>query len=96
MASISHVAKLSITSATAGQPCAYRASYSDGNLAAGGPTPCAGVKGTTIMVSISCGSKSSIPTSASSRRYDLDFPQVEDLFFNVSTRKKAIRNLNDE
>jgi len=70
LASISHVAKLSITSATAGQPCAYRASYSDGKLAAGGPTPCAGVKGTTIM--------------------------VEDLFFNVSTRKKAIRNLNDE
>lgn len=75
LASISHVAKLTITSATASSPCAYRASYADGNLVSSEPgmnepVPCAGVKGTSI--------------------------QVEDLFFNVSTRKKAIRNLSDE
>ncbi|KAJ2776401.1 DNA mismatch repair protein [Coemansia javaensis] len=54
LASISHVAHLSITTKRADSECAYRASYADGRLAAakgGGrsePEPCAGNNGTTI------------------------------------------------
>lgn len=49
LASITHVARVSILSRTSDGPCAYRAQYVDGKFAAGQePKPAAGVVGTTI------------------------------------------------
>lgn len=69
LASISHVAHVTITTKTADGKCAYRASYSDGKLKAP-PKPCAGNQGTQIT--------------------------VEDLFYNISTRRKALKNPSEE
>ncbi|KAG7391036.1 DNA mismatch repair protein [Phytophthora pseudosyringae] len=76
LASISHVAHVTITSRTADQPCAYKASYRDGKLVAKkpgeakDPKPCAGKNGTQIV--------------------------VEDLFYNLSTRKQALKNASEQ
>jgi DNA mismatch repair protein MLH1 len=56
LASISHVAHVTITSMTDGSPCAYRACFAEGHLVsakpgeAAEPKPCAGTRGTTIVV----------------------------------------------
>eukprot|EP00644_Phytophthora_capsici_P013599 jgi/Phyca11/117466/e_gw1.33.11.1 len=76
LASISHVAHVTITSRTADEPCAYKASYRDGKLVAKkpgeskDPKPCAGKNGTQIV--------------------------VEDLLYNLSTRKQALKNASEQ
>ena len=82
LASITHVARVSIVSKTTDGMCAFRAHYCDGKLVhppstpigtqktAAKPAPCAGVTGTTIT--------------------------VEDLFHNMPTRVKAFRNPSDQ
>ncbi|XP_067837466.1 DNA mismatch repair protein Mlh1 [Heptranchias perlo] len=69
LASISHVAHVTVTTKTADGKCAFRASYCDGRLKAP-PKPCAGNQGTQIT--------------------------VEDLFYNIATRRKALKNPSDE
>ncbi|XP_007425810.1 DNA mismatch repair protein Mlh1 isoform X1 [Python bivittatus] len=69
LASISHIAHVTVTSKTADGKCAYRANYSDGRLKSA-PKPCAGNQGTQIT--------------------------VEDLFYNVATRRKAFKNSSEE
>ncbi|PIK36731.1 hypothetical protein BSL78_26435 [Apostichopus japonicus] len=69
LASISHVAHLSITTKTADSKCAFKGSFTDGKLK--GPVkPCAGNQGTQIT--------------------------VEDLFYNVATRRKALKSPSEE
>lgn len=76
LASISHIARLTITTRTTESSCAWRAQYESGKLKApkegqsSDPKPCAGRRGTQIT--------------------------VEDLFYNVPTRRKAFRSANDE
>ncbi|KAI9501308.1 DNA mismatch repair protein [Coemansia spiralis] len=76
LASISHVAHLSITTKQADSDCAYKANYIDGKLVpsrpGGGssPEPCAGNNGTVIT--------------------------AEDLFYNIPSRKTALKNTRDE
>lgn len=69
MASITHVAKLSILTKTRDSACGYRASYNDGRLV-GKPSPTAANQGTQIT--------------------------VQDLFYNVPTRKRALKSGSDE
>ncbi|KAJ4455662.1 putative DNA mismatch repair protein Mlh1 [Paratrimastix pyriformis] len=69
LASITHIARLSITTMTPGSQCAYRAMYRDGKLV-GDPKPCAGVQGTQIL--------------------------VEDLFYNVLARRRALKSPAEE
>ncbi|CAO3698529.1 unnamed protein product [Rhizopus stolonifer] len=76
LASISHIAHVSITTKTASSPCAYKAFYSDGKLVPSRPgqneepKACAGNNGTQIT--------------------------AEDLFYNVPTRRKALKSASDE
>ncbi|PGH14110.1 hypothetical protein AJ79_03227 [Helicocarpus griseus UAMH5409] len=76
LASISHIAHLTVTTKTAGSRCAWRAHYSDGKLVpakpgqSADPKPTAGRGGTQIT--------------------------VEDLFYNVPTRRKAFRSSSQE
>lgn len=71
LASISHIAHLTVTTKTKDTSCAFRAKYADGKLAPGrNPEPCAGRQGTQIT--------------------------VEDLFYNVPTRRRAFRSASEE
>jgi DNA mismatch repair protein MutL len=76
LASITHVAHVTILTKTKSSPCAYKAKYLDGKLAPqkvgekAEPKACAGVQGTTIT--------------------------VEDLFYNMPTRKQAFKNPAEE
>ncbi|KAG5310526.1 MLH1 protein, partial [Acromyrmex insinuator] len=69
LASISHIALLTITTKTADEKCAYKASYINSKLKAP-PVPCAGNQGTVIT--------------------------IENLFYNVATRRKALSNPSEE
>nr|XP_050869896.1 DNA mismatch repair protein Mlh1 isoform X3 [Vespula vulgaris] len=69
LASISHIALLTITTKTSDEKCAYRATYIDSKLKES-PKPCAGNQGTTIT--------------------------IENLFYNVATRRKALSNVSEE
>ncbi|OAD52098.1 DNA mismatch repair protein Mlh1 [Eufriesea mexicana] len=69
LASISHISLLTITTKTANEKCAYKASYVDSKLKAP-PKACAGNQGTTIV--------------------------IENLFYNVATRRKALSNSAEE
>ena len=64
LASISHVAHLSILTKTRDSKCGHKAEYRD-SVMVSGPTPVASNQGTTIT--------------------------VEDLFYNISTRRAALR-----
>ncbi|CRG83953.1 Putative MutL protein homolog 1 [Talaromyces islandicus] len=76
LASISHIAHLTVTTKTANSSCAWRAQYSDGKLVPAKPgqdakpKPTAGRGGTQIT--------------------------VEDLFYNVPTRRRAFRSPSEE
>ncbi|KAJ5098429.1 hypothetical protein N7532_005430 [Penicillium argentinense] len=76
LASISHIAHLTVTTKTAGSSCAWRAHYGDGKLVPAkpgqnaAPKATAGRGGTQIT--------------------------VEDLFYNVPTRRRAFRSSSEE
>ncbi len=76
LASITHVAHLSIITRTKDSVCAYKACYSEGKMVCSNSKnvaeakPCAGNIGTQIV--------------------------VEDLFYNIPTRKKAFKNTTEE
>ncbi|RYP13702.1 hypothetical protein DL767_010606 [Monosporascus sp. MG133] len=76
LASISHIAHLTVTTKTKDSNCAWRAHYDGGKLSPAKPgqtpepKPTAGRNGTQIS--------------------------VEDLFYNVPTRRKAFRSTSDE
>lgn len=69
LASISYVARVSITTKTEGSTCAYKLSYLNGRPT-GPAKPCAGNRGTLIV--------------------------VEDLFYNVPTRRNAFKSPSEE
>jgi DNA mismatch repair protein MLH1 len=73
LASISHVARLSVITKTMEDNCAWKASYKDGEIIGGfqdGIKPIAGKNGTVLV--------------------------VEDLFYNVPSRLRALKSANDE
>lgn len=76
LASISHIAHLSVTTKTVESSCAWKAYYAGGKLAPAKPgqseepKACAGRQGTQIV--------------------------VEDLFYNVPTRRRAFRSASEE
>jgi DNA mismatch repair protein MLH1 len=69
LASVSHVARVSVLTKTADAQCAQAARYVDGALAAP-PTAAAGLAGTALS--------------------------VEDLFYNLPTRQRALRSPSEE
>ncbi|CCK71870.1 mismatch repair ATPase MLH1 KNAG_0I00790 [Huiozyma naganishii CBS 8797] len=69
LASISHIARVTVTTKTVSDRCAWRSEYTDGEMR-DEPAPVAGQDGTTIL--------------------------VEDLFYNVPSRLRALRGPSDE
>ena len=76
LASISHIAHLSVTTRTAASSCAWKAHYSDGKLAP--PKP-----GQSVEPKATAGK---IGTQIT----------VEDLFYNIPSRKRAFRSPSEE
>lgn len=95
LASISHIAHLAVTTKTNESSCAWRALYSDGKLVpskpgqSADPKPIAGRQGTQITVgalfSLICKSPDVLTRI-----------QVEDLFYNIPTRRRAFRSASEE
>lgn len=69
LASISHIAKVTVTTKTKEDKCAWKVSFMEGRMLSD-PVPIAGKDGTVIL--------------------------VEDLFYNIPSRLRALRSLNDE
>ena len=104
LASVTHVAHVTIVSMTRGSTCAYRAKYSDGKMLNEQPEACAGVKGIYrslslfflfflylylyLHLSVSCVSCLVTLTGTTIT--------AEDLFFNVPIRRQALRSASDE
>lgn len=76
LASISHIAHLSVTTRTKESSCAWRASYADGKLAP--PKP-----------------DQSVEPKAAAGKLGTQIT-VEDLFYNVPTRRRAFRSASEE
>ncbi|GAA6049587.1 hypothetical protein NBRC10513_005927 [Rhodotorula toruloides] len=96
LASISHVAHLSVTTKTRDETCAWKAAYADGALIPlkpGGdaaPLPCAGNDGTVLTAS------PAFFAFAPSTRAHVLLSQVEDLFYNTPQRLRSLRPANEE
>ncbi|XP_046745958.1 DNA mismatch repair protein Mlh1 [Diprion similis] len=86
LASISHVAQLTITTKVADDPCAYKASYIDSKLKAP-PKPCAGSQGTTILIE-------NLFYNVPTRRRALKSPAEELSKITDVVNKYAIHNSN--
>ncbi|XP_046622766.1 DNA mismatch repair protein Mlh1 isoform X1 [Neodiprion virginianus] len=86
LASISHVAQLTITTKVADDPCAYKASYIDSKLKAP-PKPCAGSQGTTILIE-------NLFYNVPTRRRALKSPAEELSRITEVVNKYAIHNSN--
>lgn len=69
LASISHIARVVVTTKTKHDKCAWKVSFAGGKMTSD-PKPVAGKDGTTIL--------------------------VEDLFYNIPSRLRALRSPNDE
>lgn len=69
LASISHIAKVTVTTKTKDDKCAWKVSFMEGQMLSD-PVPIAGKDGTVIL--------------------------VEDLFYNIPSRLRALRSPNDE
>lgn len=69
LASISHIARVTVTTKTREDRCAWRVSFADGNMI-GEPKPAAGKDGTVIL--------------------------VENLFYNMPSRLRALRSSSEE
>ncbi|ODH13132.1 hypothetical protein ACO22_07568 [Paracoccidioides brasiliensis] len=99
LASISHIAHLTVTTKTAGSSCAWKAHYSDGKLVpakpgqSAEPKPTAGRGGTQITVWLLTKTK----LYPLFKRLQLtEQMQVEDLFYNIPTRRRAFRSSSEE
>ncbi|RUP45479.1 DNA mismatch repair protein Mlh1-like protein [Jimgerdemannia flammicorona] len=101
LASVSHIAHVTITTKTADSKCAWRASYSDGKLVSprpgvsADPKPTAGNNGTQITVSVKT-EKLNVFHSPDFYINNSPAIQAEDLFYNVPARRKALKNPSDE
>ena len=87
LASMSFVSRLSVTTMTSGAICALRATYCDGVLEAP-PRPCAGASSSRL-----CGGRSLTLPAAGVLGTTVS---VEDLFYNVVTRRKALKSAAEE
>ena len=93
LASISHVAKVTILTKTKDQTCGYKVEYKDGKPLQDKPKPCAGNQGTQITGTKFWNTKNNYLLCKSWIFY---FSTVEDLFYNVPTRKRVLKSPTDE